>query len=290
MYARLEANRDHPHAILGAWRVDFSPLSFLELGFARLVQMGGQGRPPMQWYDYLAALVVSSDDPNSKYNTNSAYTLDATIRLHDVDRVFPLSRDLELYAELQVDDTCCQNVIWPLKPAYMVGLYLPNLFGRGKSDFRVEWSASTSFTCTNSIYTTGLSFDGFPLGHYMGAKGQDLYIRGTERILPNLQIGTEFGYAKVGSTEISQVNLPRVEQKYWAVDISCRPTPGLSMLLGYRYTQINNQDFVAGQRATNQTVRFEITYSFPVWQTGMIGRQRRVDALRPITPPPKSGP
>jgi hypothetical protein len=162
MYARLEANRDHPHAILGAWRVDFSPLSFLELGFARLVQMGGQGRPPMQWYDYLAALVVSSDDPNSKYNTNSAYTLDATNRLHDVDRVFPLSRDLELYAELQVDDTCCENVIWPLKPAYMVGLYLPNLFGRGKSEFRVEWSASTSFTYTNGIYTTGLSFDGIP--------------------------------------------------------------------------------------------------------------------------------
>jgi hypothetical protein len=84
----------------------------------------------------------------------------------------------------------------------------------------------------------------------MGAKGQDLYIRGTERILSNLQIGTEFGYAKVGSTEISQVNLPRVEQKYWALDISYRPIPPLSMLLGYRYTQINNQDFVAGQSAT----------------------------------------
>ena len=45
MYARLEANRDHPHAVLGSWRVDFSPLQLLELGFARTVQMGGAGRP-----------------------------------------------------------------------------------------------------------------------------------------------------------------------------------------------------------------------------------------------------
>jgi hypothetical protein len=61
--------------------------------------MGGQG-DPHALVRSLAALVVSSDNPNSKYDTNSAYTLDATIRLHDVDRVFSL-RDLELYAELR---------------------------------------------------------------------------------------------------------------------------------------------------------------------------------------------
>lgn len=286
MYARLESNRDHPNAMLGAWRMDFSPFPFLELGAARVVQFGGEGRPSLEPWDYLAVLFVSSDDPNSRFNTNQIYTLDATIRLHDVDRVVPLSRDLSLYAELEVDDTCCKNIIWPLKPAYMVGLYLPNLFGRDNSELRVEWSSSTSFTYTHSIYTTGFSFDGFPLGHYMGAKGQDLYIRGTERILPNLQIGTEFGYAKVGSTQIAQVNLPRAEQKYWGADISYRPTQALSVLLGYRRTQINNQDFVAGQRATNQTVSLEATYSFPIWEKGLVGRKRRAEALKPVTPPP----
>lgn len=286
MYARLEANRDHPHAVLGAWRVDFSPSPLLEVGAARVVQMGGEGRPSLSPLDYLAALVVSKDNPNSKFQTNQLYSLDATIRLHDVDRVFPLSRDLSLYAEMEVDDTCCKNVVWPLKPGYLVGLYLPNLFGRNGSELRVEWASGTSFTYSNSVYTTGYSFEGFPIGHSMGTKGQDLYIRTAERILPNLQLGTEFGLAKVGSTEISQVKLPREDRKYAGVDISFRPIPSLSMLLGYRYERIENKDFVLDRREDNHVFRLEATYSFPVWEKGLVGRPRRADALRPVTPPP----
>ena len=286
MYARLEANRDHPHAVLGSWRVDFSPSPLLELGYARTVQMGGQGRPHMNPLNYVEALVISKDDPNNKYNTNQLYTVDGTLRLHDVDRVFPLSRDLTLYAEMEVDDTCCKNIVWPLKPGYMVGLYLPNLFGRNDSELRVEWAETTSFSYTHSIYTNGFSFEGFPLANYIAARGQELYVRGAERILPNLQIGTEFGYAKVGSTEISQLNLPREERKYAGVDISYRPVPALSMLLGYRYERINNKDFVADQRANNHIVRLEATYSFSALEKGLVGRQPRSEALRPMTPPP----
>jgi membrane-associated phospholipid phosphatase len=286
MYARLEANRDHPHAVLGSWRVDFSPLQFLELGYARTVQMGGQGRPAMSALNYLAGLVISKNDPSNKYNTNQLYTVDATLRLHDVDRVFPLSRDLALYAEMEVDDTCCKNVVWPLKPAYMVGVYLPNLFGRDDSELRVEWAETTSFSYTHSIYTNGFSFEGFPLANYIAARGQDLYVRGAERILPNLQVGTEFGYAKVGSTEIAQLPLPREQRKYVGLDISYQPIPALSLLLGYRYERIDNKDFVAGQRANNHIVRLEATYSLPALERGLIGRPRRADAMRPMTPPP----
>jgi membrane-associated phospholipid phosphatase len=286
MYARLEANREFPHAVLGAWRVDFSPSPLLELGAARVVQMGGKGRPTLNPVNYLTALAVSKDDPKSKYNTNQLYTLDATIRLHDVDRVLPLSRDLALYAEMEVDDTCCKNIIWPIYPAYMVGLYLPNLFGRNDTELRVEWAAATRATYTNWIYTTGVSFEGFPLGHYIAARGQDLYIRTAERILPNLQVGTEFGYAKVGSTEIAQLPLPREQRKYVGLDISYQPIPALSLLFGYRYERIDNKDFVAGQRANNHIVRLEATYSFSALEKGLIGRQPRSEALRPMTPPP----
>jgi len=285
MYARLEANRDHPHAILGSWRVNFSPSPLLELGAARTVQMGGRGRPSMSAFDHLAALVISKHDPASKFNTNQLYTLDATVRLPDVDRVFALSRDLALYAELQVDDTCCRNFIWPLKPAYMVGLYLPNLFGRNDSELRVEWAASTSFTYTNAIYPSGVSFEGFPVGHYTGARGQELYIRGAQRMRPNLQLGTEFGYAKVGSTEIAQLGLPREERKYAGLDISYRPTQALSVLLGYRYERTNNKGFVPDGRESNHIFRLEMSYRFPAWEKGLIGHLPRAEALRPVTPP-----
>jgi membrane-associated phospholipid phosphatase len=287
MYARLEANRDFPHTMLGSLRLDITPFPFLELGAARTVQFGGQGRPTLNPLDYVLIQVVSKDALNSKYNSNTLYTLDATLRLHDVDRVFPLSRDLSLYTELEVDDTCCQGIIWPFKPAYMVGLYLPNLFRRDGSELRVEWASSTSFTYTNGIYTSGVSLDGFPLGHYIGARGQDLYIRSTEKILPNLQIGSELGYTKVGSTEFSQLTLPREERKYVGADISYRPIPPLSLLLGYRYERTNNKNFVAGQRETNQIVRLEATYSFAPWESTQFGRLRRGEALKPVAPSPE---
>jgi membrane-associated phospholipid phosphatase len=168
----------------------------------------------------------------------------------------------------------------------MVGVYLPNLFGRDDSELRVEWATSTSFDYTHWIWTDGISYEGFPLAHYMGTQAQDLYIRGTERILPNLQVGTEFGYAKVGSTEIAQLPLPREQRKYVGLDISYQPTKALSLLLGYRYERIDNKDFVADQRANNHIVRLEVTYSFSALEKGLIGRQPRSEALRPMTPPP----
>ena len=287
LYARQDANQVHPNAILGSWRMDFSPSPLLELGYSRTVQMGGQGRPPMSTLNYFEALFRSSDDVNSKYQTNQLYTVDANLRLHDVDRVFPLSRDLSLYAEMEVDDTCCSNIVWPIKPGYMVGLYLPNFLQRNDSELRVEWATSTSIDYTHAIWTDGISYQGFPIAHYMGTRAQDLYIRGTERILPNLQIGSELGYAKVGSTEFAQVNLPREDLKYVGVDISYRPIPALSLLLGYRYERIDNQDFVAGQRADNHIVRLEATYSFAALEKGQFGRQSRADALRPMTAPPE---
>jgi len=286
MYARLENNRDFPHAMLGAWRVDFSPFPFLELGAARVVQFGGEGRPSFAPLDYLKVLFVGSDNPTSKFDINQIYSLDATLRLHDVDRVIPLSKDLVLYAELGVDDTCCKNVVWPFKPAYLLGLYFPNLLGRDDTELRVEWAATTSFSFTHGIYTDGYSFEGFPIAQYIGAEGQELYIRTAERILPNLQIGTEFGLAKVGSTEVGQLGLPREERRYMGADITYQPSKALSMLLGYRFERTDNKGFVEGQRETNHIVRFEATYNFPVWEKSQFGRLRRPEALKPVTPPP----
>jgi membrane-associated phospholipid phosphatase/opacity protein-like surface antigen len=286
LVARLEADRDFPHALIGAWRLDVSPFPFLELGAARMVQFGGQGRPRLRVVDYPWIFVRSSDQTGSKFQTNQIYSLDATVRLHDVDRIFPLSRDLTVYTEIGVDDTCCQNVLWPLKPAYLVGLYLPNLLGRSDTELRVEWATTTSVSFSNNIYTTGYSSEGFPLAHFIGTRGQDLYIRTAERILPNVQIGAEFDLAKVGPTTFAGVTLPREERKFVGLDVTYQPTRALSMLLGYRYERIDNKDFIADQRATNHIFRLEASYSFPVWERAVYGRPRRAEAFRPITPPP----
>jgi hypothetical protein len=272
LFARLEANRDFPRTILGSWRIDSSPLPFLEVGLDRTVQMGGKGRPSMGVPSYLAALAVSSDNPGSKYQTNQLYSIDVTLRLHDVDRVVPLSRDLALYADIEVDDTCCKNVVWPLKPGYMLGLSLPNFLRRNDSEIRVEWATSSSIDFTHGTWTNGISYRGFPIAHYMGARAQDLYFRATERILPNLKLGLEFGFAKVGSAEFAQVKLPREDRAYGGFDVGYRPIDSVSMLLGYRFERTNNKNFDVDQRATNHILRLEATYSLPIFEKGVLRR------------------
>ena len=291
MYARLEANRDFPHTKVGAWRLNFAPFQFLELGVSEAVQFDGEGRPSFSPIDYLLMFFRStSGGVNDKFNTNTVYSYDATLRLHDVDRVFPLARDLTAYVVLGGETSLRLPFLAKDRRgvSYLLGLYVPNLFRRDGSELRFEWARTTSTSFDHGIYTTGFSFDGFPLAHFVGTRGLDLYLRTTERILPNLQIGSEWGYAKVGNTLISDVSLPREERRYVGVDISYRPIPPLSLLLGYRYERINNQNFVAGQRETNQTIRLEATYSFAPWERTQFGRLRRADALKPVAPEPES--
>ncbi len=287
MYARLEANRDFPHAMVGAFRANISPLPFLELGFSDAVMFGGSGRPGLTPIDYLLVFFRStSGGVDDKFNTNTLYAWDATLRLHDVDRLFPISRDLTLYGQLGGETT----PRLPLRSAdrkgisYLVGLHMPNLFRRDSSELRIEWALSSPISFTHSIYHNGFSFEGFPLAHFMGTGGNDLYIRTAERLLPNLQIGTEFGFAKVGSTLFNS-NLPKEERSYVGFDISYRPIPPLDLQLGYRYEQDRNKDFVAGQRETNHIVRLEATYSFAPWESTQFGRLKRTDALKPVAPP-----
>ncbi len=295
MYARLEANRDFPHAMIGAWRVNITPFPFLELGFSDAVQFGGSGRPALSPIDYLLVFFRStSGGVDDKFNTNNLYSLDATLRLHDVDRLFPLTRDLTIYGELGGETTprLPTQAIYRRGISYLVGVHLPNLFRRDGSELRIEYAKSSPISFTHAIYTNGFSFEGFPIAHYMGTNGEDLYIRTAERLLPNLQIGTEFGLAKVGSTLNDQTLLPREKRRYAGVDISFRPIPPLSLLLAYRYERTDNKDMVAGQQETNHIISLEATYSFAPWEKTQFGRLRRSDVRRPseAQPPPEAEP
>jgi membrane-associated phospholipid phosphatase len=58
------------------------------------------------------------------------------------------------------------------------------------------------------------------------------------------------------------------------------------MLFGYRYERIDNKGFIEGERATNHTLRLEATYSFDTFEKGLLGREKRSEALRRVTPAP----
>ncbi|MBI5166980.1 MAG: hypothetical protein HY998_04465 [candidate division NC10 bacterium] len=260
--ARLEKDRDFPRAKLAAWRINFTPSPLIEVGVARVVQFGGKGRPTVKWQDIPKILVESNDKPESKFNTNQIYSIDATLRLRDIGRYVPIARDLEVYGELGVDDTCCEDVFWPLKPAFLVGMYTPNLFQRPNMDFRVEYTLTTSNSFTHGIYSTGYSYKGNPIAHFIGTKGDDLYMRFTRRLDNNWLLGLEADNATVGSTQVGQAFGTKEKRKFAGIDISYRYSKPWSFFAAYRLQRTENIGFVSGKDDTNNVLTLGVTHSF----------------------------
>jgi hypothetical protein len=263
LLGQLEENRDFPHTKLSGIRVDFTPASFLELGFGRAVQFNGDGRPAMGVGDYLRVLFgPGSDDPNSPVNSNSLFEVDFSLRLPNVSRYLPLFRDVEIYGELGWDDTCCEDIFIPLKPGGLIGLYSPNLFGSAQTELRIEFAASSRIQFNNGIYTTGYSYKGKPIAHFMGTRAQDFYVRLGRWFGPNVLIGVEFDRARIGLVEQAAVDLPREKRVAAGFDISYRFSKALTLFCAYQYTSSENAGSVADLDVTNHLFRVEATYGF----------------------------
>jgi hypothetical protein len=261
-FAQLEAEREHPRTKLEGARLDLAPTSWLELGFGRVIMFDGDGRPKPSVWQSPALMFYTSDNNDSKYSGNTLLQADVTLRLADVGKYVPITRDAELYVDVGVDDTCCKTAFIPLKPGATVGLYLPNLFQSPDTTFRVEYSNTSSFNFTHSVYTDGYSRKGDVISHFEGTAGEDLFFRLTEQIDPKLQLGFEFDMARRGQTRAGTQFGTKELHRYVGVDLSYRHTQSLTLVLGTRLEWVRNRDFVAGNSDINQVYTLELTYTF----------------------------
>jgi capsule assembly protein Wzi len=263
LLGQLEEQRDFPRTKLSGMRVNFTPTPFLELGFGRAVQFGGEGRPSMEVDDYLRALFgPGSDDPNSPVNTNSLFSVDASLRLSNVSRYLPLFRDLEIYGELGWDDTCCEDIYVPLRPGGLIGIYSPNLFGSAGTELRLEYAATSRIQFTHGIYTTGYSYKGRPIAHFIGTRAEDFYVRIGRWLSPDLLIGVEFDRARIGPVLANAVNLPREKRFAAGIDLSYRFSEALTLFGAYRFSSSDHAGSVPDLDVTNHLLRVEATYVF----------------------------
>ncbi len=263
LLGQLEEHRDFPHTKLGGMRVDLSPASFLEFGFSRVVQFDGRGRQPRGAFDYLRIFFgPGSDNPNDPLNTNSLFSADFAVRLSDVGRYLPLFKDVEIYGELGWDDTCCSGILIPLRPGGIVGLYTPNLFGLAHTELRVEYAASSNIEFTHNIYTTGYSYKGQVISHFMGTLGHDFYVRIGRWFGPNILVGTSFDNAWIGPVAYGTLSLPREKRFAAGPDLSYRFSKHLTLFGAYQFSSSDNLGSVPGQNVTNHLLRVEATFSF----------------------------
>jgi Capsule assembly protein Wzi len=95
---QLGGDGQFPHTKLTGLRLNLTSASFLELGFSRVVQFNGEGRPALGFGDYLPILFEpGSDDVNSALNNYTLLSADFSLRLPNVSRYLPLFRDVALW-------------------------------------------------------------------------------------------------------------------------------------------------------------------------------------------------
>ena len=261
-FGQFEAEREFPRTKLMGVRVDLAPAPWLELGFARAVMFGGDGRPKPPVYQWPALLVASSDNNASKFSGNNLFQMDASVRLANVGKYVPLTRDAELYVDVGVDDTCCESAVIPLKPGVTAGVYLPNLFQSPDTTFRIEYSNSSSFNFTHGTYTDGYLRKGQVMSHFVGTAGEDLFFRLTQRLEQRLLVGIELDLARRGRTQAGTAFGTKELHRHVGVDLSYRHSKDLSLQLAARLEWVRNRDFVAGNNDLNQVYTLELTYAF----------------------------
>ncbi len=206
-FGQLEAERtNYPRSKVTGLRVDLSPFPWLEIGASRTIVFDGEGRPELHWYEYPCTWFFGNKEgtEGDKCAGDNRFDIDISLRLANVGKYVPITRDAEVYLDLGWDDTCCGSIWLPIKPGPIVGLYLPNLFGSPDTTFRFEYSNSSSFQFTSGTWTDGYSRKGQVISHFEGTAGEDWYFRLTQRIEKRIDVGIELDFARRGQTEFGQ--------------------------------------------------------------------------------------
>jgi len=264
-FGQLEEERSlYPRSKVTGARIDMSPFPWLEIGFARTIVFDGDGRPKPQWYEWPKVWFFGNKEgtEGSKYAGDNRFQLDVSLRLADVGKYVPITRDAELYLDLGWDDTCCGTFYVPIKPGPVVGVYLPNVFGSPDTTFRFEYSNSSSFQFTQAVWQDGYTRKGQVISHFEGTAGEDWFVRLTQRLNPQIDVGIEFDMARIGRTQYGLAFATKELKRYLGVDVSYQHSPTLSLNFASRVEWTNNLDFVPGRQEVNQVYTAAVTYAF----------------------------
>jgi hypothetical protein len=265
-FGGLEQERTfYPRSKVTGLRIDFAPTPWLEIGAARsIVFDGGGDRADLPWYRYPCVYFHGNKEgtEGDACAGDNRWQIDASIRLANVGKYFPISHDAEIYFDFGWDDTCCGTFYVPIYPGGMVGLYLPNVFMSPDTTFRIEFTNTTRFQFTHGTWQDGFERKGQVISHFAGTKGEDLFVRLTQRLNPQIDVGIEFDMARIGRTQAGLAFSTKELKRYFGVDVSYQHSPALSLNFAGRLEWTNNLDFVPGRQEVNQVYTAAVTYAF----------------------------
>jgi hypothetical protein len=240
--ARLEGQQTFSHEKIFGLRISYLPFSWLELGLTRLTQFGGQGSGT-SFPRTLVDCYKSAPNQTGAVDCNEQAMLDGRVAIPHMPYLVPFPAGMQLYGELGSEDKWSKFPI-PSRAAYLVGIYIPQVFSGDTTDLRLEvadtdiarrQSGQVAVWYNNSFYTNGVRQHGFPLGHHMGTDAIDAYLRASRYVGEEWQVATTVDYQERGR------GVPTHERKYeFGTEVTWWFSRRTQFGVGYTYQRIYN--------------------------------------------------
>jgi hypothetical protein len=236
---QLERERDFPRAKLFGLRVSYLPAGWLELGLTRLTQFNGEGREHQSFPQ--AVFDAYTSEPNAEeLDVNEQAMLD--FRATIPGDYLPFPAGMQVYGELGSEDKWSKTI--PSRGAYLVGIYIPQLFRGDSTDLRIQY-ADTDYTrrntqiaqvwYNNATYSSGMRHRGFSLGHHMGTDATDLLVRATRYLSDKLQLGVS-----VDIQERDRGQPVHETKREAALDLTWWLSAAAQLTVGYAYQRLKS--------------------------------------------------
>jgi len=151
-------------ATLSGYRLDYSPLRWVNIGFDHAVFLGGEGAKAPDFGTAVGSFIgFLSPTVNDRANSNHLMGMDATFRV-------PKAMGMELYGKMLLEDTQAeQKYMIRSDAAWLWGVHFPKFNGAEKLSLRAELVYSGQFPYRHGFYTDGFALDGKFLGYDAGS-------------------------------------------------------------------------------------------------------------------------
>lgn len=241
--------------LLYGLRLNFKPHPIFEIGISQIVIFQGEGRKALSFTDYFKIL-YGNKNYSGKLENNQQVAIDFSIRWPNFDKILPVFRSLKFYGEWGAEDTGFP----PDRRAYLLGLFLSDLFLAGRVDLRLEY-ANTSPTSIPTAWYTHAEYP--PLyherifGHHVGSNGEDIFIRLTGYLSSKLLLGLDFNRESQGIREADTTRDYQggADLEYWLRD-------QMSIRGRYILEQFKDPNSIAGGDATHHFFLLELRKRF----------------------------
>jgi len=240
--AELERDRDIPEARLSGVRLNAKPHPQVELGASRLVMFGGRGVPRVDFFDYVKAFFALTEQEEN----NQLAGFDVSV-LVPLGRDMPL-RSVKLYADAAGEDEAGG---YPSKWGSLLGAQFNDILRTGRTDLRVEYTDTHELFYLHSLYTSGYTYKGRVMGHYVGTDARSLFVQLSHYVTDNAIVDVAVDRRTYGTSAETQSRLNVIE-----CNLTLFATDDWQLKTGYRYED------GSGELEDNHLFQFQLIREF----------------------------